>query len=738
MEESLHLDFETRSRLDLSVRGLHNYACDPSTQVLLCAYAFGDRAPKLWQPHLDPKIPADLEDALNDPFSTAYAWNSAFEQAICRHVLKIDKPIHEFRDPMCNARYLSLPGGLDAAGEILGLGAEAAKLKSGKRLIRLFCEPEDEGGEETLFGTSEPTFRDWATDPADWKLFGEYCVQDVVAERAILKRLRKFPLPEEEWETWFLSERINTRGIPVDMTLVEGARAIVDRETARLHAQLREITGLDNPNSVTQFLPWVQSQGYGFSSIGKVFVARAMGGECQLTEKARTALDIRHQTAKSAVKKYTAIADTVSSDGRLRYAYQFMGAARTGRFSSLGANLANLGKPTKQVEKQLELAIEQVRNVDYDGIVKVFGKPLEVVTSTVRSSFLAPPGYQFVISDLNAIENRGLGYLSRCEGILDVFRKGLDPYISFATKMYGGTYEELLAEYKAGNSTKRTNSKPPVLGAGYSLGPGEKSQHFDCACGFGATYGFDTLNYCPRCRDKMVGDGTAIWTGLMGYARAMGVEMSHEDAVHAIQVFRDSYPEVKWLWKDSHNAAVYAIRHPGQVVGVGVPQTDREREYFASIGRKVFDPIVSFKCTGTKVLEAILPSGRSLHYIDPEAYEEDAVHQGRKYKRTVVTYQGKEQGSQQWGPIASHGGKWVENFDQAISRDVLVHGMKLAEARGFEIVLHSYDEIAALAPIGSGLTEKELCECMTVAPSWCGDSFPLGAEGFCSPSYKKG
>jgi len=328
----LHLDFETTSRIDLDSRGLDNYAKDRSTRVLLTAYAFGDRAPKLWQPHLSPEVPADLWDALNDPFCIVHAWNAAFEHAIINHVLKILKPIEEFRDPMCNARYLSLPGSLGGVGEALGLNESQAKIKDGKRLIKLFCSPEDDGGEDTLFGTSEPTFRNWATDPKDWKLFGEYCLQDVVAERAIEKKLKKFPLPDSEWETWFLSEHINERGIPVSIPLVSGARFIVNKEMERLVTQLKEITKVDNPASTQQMLEWLSTQGYPFSSVGKAFVKRALNGECDLTEDAKLALEIRSQTAKSSVKKYVAIADTTSDDGRLRYAYQFMGAARTGRF----------------------------------------------------------------------------------------------------------------------------------------------------------------------------------------------------------------------------------------------------------------------------------------------------------------------------------------------------------------------------------------------------------------------
>ena len=819
-DNHFHLDWETRSEADLDEVGLANYVEHPSTQIILGSYARGDRKVQTWEPHKS-LIPAELEDALLDPFTTIEAHNAIFEKLIAQNCLKIDKPIEEFRCTMARARYLSLPGGLDAAGEILGLTESQAKLKDGKRLIRKFCEPESAGGEETLFGLSQPLFRDWSTDPADWQNFRDYSKRDVEAERTLGKKLKKFPLPDFEWETWFLSERINNNGLPTDEKLIAGARFLVDKETRRLTDQLRELTGLENPNSTTQLLPWLNERGYVFDSLGKPFVARAVAGEGSLTEEARLALEIRGQTSKSSVKKYTVIADTVSSDGRLRHAYQFLGAARTGRFSSLGANLANLSKPSKAVEKELDTAIELVQKMDYDGIVAKFGKPLDVVSGVLRSSFRAPEGKKFVVADLNAIEARGLSYLSHCKPMLDVFLKGLDPYIDFATRMYGGTYEELWHEYKVlGKTTKRTTSKPPVLGClgGETLVPTERGfvrlvdvrltdrvwdgvgwvthdgvvdqgdketiellsvrltpdhkvligeewkSAVTLASGNKQTVAvptFDILNAGPRNRFTILTSsgpllvhncgyglgpgeektdpvtGIVTWTGLQGYARAMNVEMSLREAIAAVQAFRTAYPEVKWLWRDMQNAAAKAIRNPGQVVGVGVPQTEKDREYFERIGREIHEPLISFRCHGTKVLEMMLPSGRSLHYIDPTAREEDAEYQGKPYKRTVIEYQGKEQGSQQWGIITTHGGKWTENADQSISRDILVHGMKLAEKRGFEIVLSTYDEIGALVDENSPLGVKELCDCMSTQPDWCKGNFPLAAEGFESKIYRK-
>jgi DNA polymerase len=709
--DKLWLDYETRSVLSLDERGLDNYAHDKSTEVLLAAYAFGDKSPKLWQPHLDPKIPAELEDALSDPFVQAWCWNATFERVISECVLKISKPIEEFRDPMCMARALSLPGDLAEAGRLLGL-KESAKIEDGDRLIKLFCEPEDEGGYETLFGIAPATFCDWRTHPKDWELFCEYCKQDVIAERAAAKKMRRFPLPDSEWETWFLDNKINSTGWPVCRLTVDGARGLVFKELEPLTARLKELTGLQNPNSRNQMLGWLQTQGYGFSSLNKDFVARALA-EGGLTDLAKEVIEIRTQTSKSSVSKYTALADMTALDGRLRYQYTYYGA-HTGRWAAHGVNMGNLFKSTKEVEKRLELAVDLVRKMDYDGVVREFGKPLEVAASVQRSAFRAPEGKKFVVADLNAIENRGLGYLARCEAILKVFREGRDPYLDFAVRMYNEKYEDLLAEFEAGNKTKRNVCKSPVLGAGYGLGPGMPP---------------DRLRY-----DDM---GNPLYDGLQAYARRMGVEMTYDEAKYAVEVFRESYPEVKRLWKDMERAAVYAIRHPGEFAGVGCPHTDRDREYFERINRPILDPILSFKCTGDKVLEMLLPSGRSLHYIDPRVRKEKRVWKEQEYENDVIWYKAKDQQTKVWMETKTFGGHLVENADQAVSRDILVHGMKLADKMGFEIVGHTYDEIVTLVPIDSGLGLKELCECMTTAPDWCGDAFPLGADGFESEIYRK-
>ena len=711
----LHWDVETRSEADLDEVGLANYFDHPSTELILSQHAIDEDKVHLWQPHLDPKPPLELIDALNDPFVIANSWGAAFERSAALRFFKIDKPLPEWRCSMVRARYLSLPGGLDEAGRILGLKESEAKIKDGKRLIRKFCSPEEPGGAETLFGKSLPTFRNWATDPEDWGRFCEYAVRDVIAERIIAtKKLKKFPLPDREWENWFLEQQVNSTGWSVDMDLVRGAQFIVGKEMERLARRLHELTKLENPNSVTQLQPWLQERGYTFSSVDKNFVARAMSGECDLTEEAREVLILRGQTSKSSIHKYTNIADMASPDGRLRHQYTFMGAARTGREAAHGVNMGNLPKPVKSVEDRMPEAIHLVRVMDYEGVKREFEKPLDVVASTVRASFRAPEGKKLVVADLSAIENVGACFLSRCEAGMNVFRENRDPYLDFAMHFYKQTYEELAAEYDEGrgNKSKRTMCKPATLGSGFGLGPGKEVI------------------------DRETGETT--WEGLLGYARSMNVVMTQEEAAKAIQVFRSVYPEIPQTWKDLERAARRAIKNPGKVVGVGIPATEREKEWFVEKGRKIYsDPLLSFLCHGTKVLELRLPSGRSLHYIDPTVEEEEYEWKDKKLKGEKISYYGKEQNSTHWGRVPTHGGKLFENSDQAWARDILFNGMQEANKAGFEIMGSTYDEIITLVPEDSPLTVDRLCECMTKKPDWMPDGVPLKAAGYEAKEYKK-
>jgi DNA polymerase len=656
----------------------------------MLAFGVDERKISLWEPHKHSAMPAELEDAVLDPFTEKHAWNAPFEKEFLLKLLGIDTDIREWRDPMITARYLSLPGSLGEAAKVLGMPEDETKIKDGGRLIKLFCEPQSLGGKETLFGTSRATFRDWRTDKADWEAFGRYCIRDVESEKALGKKMQKFELPEHEWENWHLDYKINSAGLPVDMPLVRGAGVIVERAQRELLAKLQSLTGLENSNSNEQILGWLQTQGYTFGSLGKSFVGRALAGECQLTDLAKEAIAIRQQTSKSSVKKYVSIGQMVASDGRLRHQFSFGGAARTLRWASRGINLQNLPRPTKAVEKRMAEALAFVQKMDFEGIVREFQNPLDVVASTLRSSFCAPDGFKLVVADLNAIENRVTGYAARCPAILKVFYEKRDPYLDFASVMYSTPYDQLYAEWKAGDSSKRTYAKPATLGAAYRLSGGEELT------------------------DK---NGDLYLSGLLGYAKNMGVVMTKEDADRAVKLFRSSFPEVCQFWYDLEGAAADAIRHPGQTFEVGP---------------------VAFECSGKKVLKLWLPSGRALHYIRPRVITIQAESRsGKAYKKDQLYHEGKDQKTKVWRETDIHGGVFCENVAQAVARDVLANGLRLADEAGFPIILHVHDEIGAMVPEDSPLTVEKLCECMSAPVPWAGDKLPLSAEGFESKFYRK-
>jgi DNA polymerase len=270
----LHLDFETRSPLDIRRVGLDRYA--RSAEVLMMAWAVNDQPPQIWLPS-ESVIPEQLEVLLMGGWGGSgvvpIAWNAAFERAILTHCLGIASPVEQWIDPSVIARYAGLPGKLALVSEFLKLG-DKGKDKEGSRLINKFSKPH----KSKKLGEH---FKDWR-DPKhaeDWLKFQAYCRQDVVAEREIFHRLRGFfDLPEKEWRLWYLDAKINERGMPVSMPFVRNAQRIVDAELGSMQKQLNELTGLANANSGQQLLPWLRARGYPFSSLAKERVTKALEG----------------------------------------------------------------------------------------------------------------------------------------------------------------------------------------------------------------------------------------------------------------------------------------------------------------------------------------------------------------------------------------------------------------------------------------------------------------------------
>lgn len=340
------------------------------------------------------------------------------------------------------------------------------------------------------------------------------------------------------------------------------------------------------------------------------------------------------------------------------------------------------------------------------------GYPLTVVSSCLRSMFRAPKGYQFLICDLNAIENRGLGWVAGSKRILEVFEKKRCPYLDFSfnklhAKVYAEmglkTYEEVAVLHKQKDPTiadLRQKAKPPILGAGYRLGGGE---------------------------EQTTEDGDKIKTGLWGYAANMGVDLTEEEAHEAVSAWRDDNPEVagwiegdnQWptggLWRDLEEAAFTTMK-TGDPIEVG-------KCVFQAFGPK----------GDRKLFRIMLPSGRGLHYIRPKV--EQIPFYGKPKK--TLTYEGVDiKDTHKWCRIPTQGGKLTENIVQGVCRDLLLDGIFNAEERGIEIVGHVHDELIGLVPVNSSLTAENLRECMIATPEWAA-GFPIDAEGFESEAYRK-
>lgn len=477
-----HHDFETFSLEDVTKVGASRYARHESTEPLMLAYAFDDEAVKQWVPAEGQPMPAEVEDAVLDDRILKYAWNKNFEWNIWTHSLDMPTPHRAWRDPMVMALSLSLPGKLLKCGQVLRLDEKYLK-QDGHRLINWFSKLRP--ATKTKPARRVHFHEQWAK----WQEFLEYNRMDTESERKIYRILRKYDLPDHEWELWHLDQEINDRGMPVNMDMCRNVIEVRDELVADRMQEMEEITRLENPNAQAQLLGWLRGEGYPFNDLKAGHIRRAMETFDQTVEKGsrpnqsedyRRVLELRSEVSRTSTKKFDAVWSHTDSDGNLRNCFQFTGAGRTWRWAGRVFQPQNLAKPTKDLDgltwgdtpgghkyvtggTQIEAA-RLLEQLTAEGVDMLFEKPVDAISGAVRTVVQAPPGYVFIDADLAAIENVVLGWMSKDPKILRVFRKGLDPYIDFATYLYGKPYAELFAEYKDGNKSKRTIAKPGVLG----------------------------------------------------------------------------------------------------------------------------------------------------------------------------------------------------------------------------------------------------------------------------------
>jgi len=500
----LWLDYETFSGQDIK-NGTYAYAKNPTTEALLAGYAINYDPVKLWDAASMEPMPDDLKAALEDPDCIIIAWNAPFEMAITRYVLGYNIPNHRWRDAMVQAYYCALPGKLEDVAKIVG--TSVPKMTEGRRLIKKFCCPR------------KPTKKDPSTRvmpwdaETDWALFCQYCMTDVNVMREAMARLEPFAMPDSEWQMWFLDQKINQAGFPINRKFVANADRLSRVEQARLLKIMAEETGLVNANSGPQLLGWLRERGYPYSDLTKDSVAKCLDRE-QGTDEVREILLLRQDSSKTSVKKYPTILRATCDDDRLRGTLQFGGASRTLRWAGRITQFQNLPRPVKWLEKEIDAASRIVEaSNQLSDMHLYYPDVMPVLTSLIRSSIQAHPGKILNVADLASIETRVLGWLAGCKGILDVYAAGLDAYRAFASIVYKKNYELI-------TKAERNICKPAVLGCGYSLGT----------------------------------------VGLKAYAESMFVEMTMEEAELAKKTYRETYWEVPVLWDKLKEAAFYVVQ----------------------------------------------------------------------------------------------------------------------------------------------------------------------------------
>jgi DNA polymerase len=695
---TLALDFETYCKLDLKKVGLDLYSSHPTCEVLMAAYSIDGGEVQHWDATEDSRMPRDLYDALHDERVQIWAFNAQFERTILNRVLDIWPTIRRFRCTMVLAYMHSYTGTLDQIGERAGLPMDKQKLATGKKLISMFCGP------QTISSTNEDKRWTSETHPVEWRMFCQYNVQDVIAEMALKARLDRpqYHIPDREWGFYALDQEINDRGLPIDKLFVERALNMAERRKDELITVMREKTGLANPGSVPQLLPWVKARGYPYDDMQKLSVQKVLtadagrrSGELKqkkgelfptLTDDCVEVLKLRLQQSRTTPTKYNALLVAMGDDDRMRYVFQFAGAARTARFAGRRFQPQNmttmrLGGDDSTHEKVMEICTDTIRRNDYEGVRLLRAEPLDALAGLVRSSVRPKKGKKLVVCDLSSIESVVIGYVSGCQRLLNVFRNGKDAYKDFATELFGVPYEEV-------TSDQRKKAKPATLGAGYRLGGGD------------------------------IRDGKK--TGMWGYAENMKVEMTRKEAHKAVATFRRVYKEIPQTWYALEDAIMRTIR----------------RHETTSVGPISFSYAKPY-------LVCHLPSGRNIYYLKPRIskvwfnFKDKETGEEKRVLKDQISYMGKQQDGNAWRRIQSHGGKFIENIVQAFARDILREGLMRAAEFGFTIIGHVHDEIICEEDIGSNrYTLAALRACMIEAIEWA-VGLPLGAAGFESLFYRK-
>ena len=515
------VDIETYSEVDIKTCGLYRYATDPSFEILLIAWATDDGSgfgeTQCCDLATGDPFPAELLEAFQSGTVRLIAHNASFER-VCfsvhlqRHFPGQYLQPGEFLSPenwlctMVMAGSLTLPLALKDVGEVLKTAQQ--KDKEGERLIKLFsmpCKPTKSNGYRTR---NLPEHY-----PEDWVKFKGYCIQDVNTEIDIYKRLKRFPMPDREWHHYRVNERVNDRGVKIDTELVQQAIACDLMLSDAMTKKAYELTGLENPNSVSQLKSWLDERGIPMDTLGKKDVKQMIGelDKNGVDEEAMDMLKLRLQMAKSSVKKYQAAERCVCADGRARGLFQFYGASRTGRYSGRNIQLQNL--PQNHIST-LEQARDLVKMGCFDTVESIYGNTPDVLSQLIRTMLVPKEGCEFIVADFSAIEARVLAWEAEEQWVLDAFENGEDLYCATASQMF----------------------HVPVVKHGVNGELRQKGKIATLACGYGGS------------------SGALISMG------ALQMGLKEEELPEIIDSWREANPKIVQYWWDVEEAAMTAYK----------------------------------------------------------------------------------------------------------------------------------------------------------------------------------
>ncbi|WP_455804260.1 DNA polymerase [Clostridium butyricum] len=468
----LSIDVETYCDLDIKDVGAYKYCRHPSFEILLFAYAFNDEPVKIVDLTKEINLPVDVTFALNDPGILKTAFNANFERnaigAFCCYKIGDMKP-EEWDCTMIKAMRLGLPSSLDMVGKALHFPEDKQKMKEGKALIQYFCKPckpTKTNGGRTRNLTEHA--------PEKWETFKEYCKQDVEVERDIRNKLSKYEVISKEKLLWNLDQEINDRGINLDLDMINRAIDCDEQLSYRLMNEARELTGLDNPNSLAQLKKWIGERvGYAVGSITKDTIpALIRDAESKGNVEVKRILELRQLMGKTSTKKYQTMINMRCDDGRVRGLLQFYGANRTGRWAGRGVQVQNL--PQNHLP-DLDNARNILKNGDFDTLEFLFDSIPDTLSQLIRTAFIPTEGNRFIVADFSAIEARVIAYIAGEEWRLEVFKQGGDIYCASASKMFGVPVEK-----HGVNGELRAKGKIAELALGYG-GAGGAIRAFDKA-----------------------------------------------------------------------------------------------------------------------------------------------------------------------------------------------------------------------------------------------------------------